>query len=208
MDMTSFNISATLNVFRLITSPTLCLPHAIIPTFQHLPLSISGIKAVVLDKDDCFAVPKSNSIHKPYEPHFKKLRAAFPGSKLLIVSNSAGTSSLDPKGTDALELENNTGVSVLRHSTKKPGCGEEIMQWFRKHPDSGVTKPSQVVVVGDRLTTDVMMANTLGAYAIWVKEGVIPMHKKSIFARLEQKFAEALLRRGYSAPPLGKFVKE
>lgn len=76
MDMNSFNVSATLNVFRLIAKPALCLPHATIPTFQQLPIPLNkafekyqgvDIKAVVLDKDDCFAVPKSNSIHKPYE---------------------------------------------------------------------------------------------------------------------------------------------
>lgn len=212
MDMNSFNVSATLNVFRLIAKPALCLPHATIPTFQQLPIPLHkafgkyqgvDIKAVVLDKDDCFAVSKSNSIHKPYESHFERLRAAYPGSKLLIVSNSAGTSSLDPKGLDALQLEKNTGVYVLKHDTKKPGCGEEIMKWFRDHPDSGVSKASQVAVVGDRLTTDVMLANTMGSYAVWVKESVIPMSEKSIFARLEQRFAEALLRRGYSAPVPG-----
>lgn len=77
-------------------------------------------------------------------------------------------------------MEKNTGVYVLKHDTKKPGCGEEIMKWFRDHPDSGVTKASQVAVVGDRLTTDVMLANTMGSYAVWVKEGVIPMNEKSI----------------------------
>lgn len=54
------------------------------------------------------------------------------------------------------------------------------MQWFQEHPETGVTKASQVAVVGDRLTTDVMMANTMGAYALWVKEGVIPMDEKSV----------------------------
>lgn len=54
------------------------------------------------------------------------------------------------------------------------------MKWFREHPEIGVTKPSQIAVVGDRLTTDVMMANTMGAYAIWIREGVIPMKEKSV----------------------------
>jgi hypothetical protein len=49
---------------------------------------------------------------------FAALRKAYPGSKLLIVSNTAGTSSGD--GDDALAkmLEANTGVKVLRHGTK------------------------------------------------------------------------------------------
>ena len=72
------NVSATLNAFRVLLKPALCLPHASVPTFNHLPIPISKtfipishsrqpeIKAVVLDKDDCFAVPLTNSIYKPY----------------------------------------------------------------------------------------------------------------------------------------------
>ena len=75
--MNTLNISATLNVFRLLTRPTLCLPHATISTFNQLPLPLNNafgrnyknvdIKAVVLDKDNCFAYPKENEVYKPYE---------------------------------------------------------------------------------------------------------------------------------------------
>ena len=72
------NISATLNFFRLFRDPALCLPHATIPNFNHLPVPLSpafttgekgispDIRAVVLDKDNCFARPKENSIFEPY----------------------------------------------------------------------------------------------------------------------------------------------
>lgn len=72
------NVSATLNVIRLIQNPSLCLPQASIPNFNHLPIPLStafvsrhggkvDIRAVVLDKDNCFAKPKENVVHKPYE---------------------------------------------------------------------------------------------------------------------------------------------
>lgn len=76
--VSSMNISGTLNVFRLIRDPALCLPQHIVPTFNHLPIPLSkafakedgrkevDIRAVVLDKDNCFAVPHSNEVHKPY----------------------------------------------------------------------------------------------------------------------------------------------
>ena len=76
MDMNKFNVSATLNVFRLITKPTLCLPHATVSTFNQLPIALNAafqkyknvdIKAVVLDKDNCFAYPNSNVVYKPYQ---------------------------------------------------------------------------------------------------------------------------------------------
>ena len=77
MEMNTLNISATLNVFRLLTRPSLCLPHATISTFNQLPIPLGSgfegkyknvdIRAVVLDKDNCFAYPKENEVHKSYE---------------------------------------------------------------------------------------------------------------------------------------------
>ncbi|KAF2688283.1 HAD-superfamily phosphatase, partial [Lentithecium fluviatile CBS 122367] len=203
------NISGTLNVFRLIRDPTLCLPQHTVSTFNHLPVPLSkafaknndgkevDIRAVVLDKDNCFAVPHTNEVHKPYHEKFQELRRAYPGSKLLIVSNTAGTNS-DKKLAEAAILEQNTGVKVLQHATKKPGCKEEVMAYFKQQPDSGVTHPSQIAVVGDRLFTDVMMANLMGGYGFWVKDGII--ERKSFFARAEDRLSSFLLRRGYSAP--------
>jgi phosphatidylglycerophosphatase GEP4 len=95
------------------------------------------------------------------------LREAYPGRKLLIVSNTAGAYAMDPEGKLASEVE-------------KPGCGPEIMEYFRKYPETGVTRPDQVAVVGDRITTDVMVANLMGSYAVWVKDGVVPPEKSSI----------------------------
>lgn len=181
------NLSATVNVLRLLVNPSLCLPHRTVPTFDQLPIPLSAafvsrdgekthdIRAVVLDKDNCFAVPKRNEIYPPYKTKFDELRKAYPGSRLLIVSNSAGTGS-DKDYAEADLLERNTGVKVLRHTTRKPGCHAEIMSYFRGAPDAGVTSPSQVAVVGDRLFTDVMMANMMGSHSIWIKDGVIEDH--------------------------------
>ncbi|KAI6362542.1 hypothetical protein MCOR25_006177 [Pyricularia grisea] len=188
----NLNLSASLNIFKLIANPALCLPHATVNTFNDLPLPLGkalkggkdgaevDIKAVVLDKDDCFAYPETNGIHEPYKDRFAALKAAYPGRRLLIVSNTAGALSHDPKRKLAQELEEVTGVTVLSHKTKKPGCGGEIMEYFRAHPDTGVTSPAQIAVVGDRLSTDMMLANMMGSWGVWVKDGVAPMQKKSI----------------------------
>ena len=50
-------------------------------------------------------------------PRFKELREAYPGSRLLIVSNTSGSRS-DPGGLEAEKVEKSTGVRVLRHSVK------------------------------------------------------------------------------------------
>ncbi|PSR77491.1 HAD superfamily phosphatase [Coniella lustricola] len=207
----NLNLSASLNIFKLLANPSLCLPHATIPTFKELPVPLDSafdstedrkvnIKAVVLDKDDCFAVPETNEVYAQYQDRFNALKAAYPGRRLLIVSNTAGALSYDPKRELASELEKATGVTVLSHQTKKPGCGTEIMDYFRKHPETGVTSPGQIAVVGDRLSTDMMLANLMGSYGVWVKDGVVPLERKSIFSRMEQRLAPFLVARGYAPP--------
>ncbi|KAK3617697.1 hypothetical protein LTR56_025113 [Elasticomyces elasticus] len=155
------------------------------------------IRAVVLDKDNCFAIPKQNTVYPAYSAKFEELRKAYPGSRLLIVSNSAGTGS-DPGYKEADLLERNTGVKVLRHTTKKPGCHAEIMEHFRNAPDTGVTDSSQVAIVGDRLFTDVLMANMMGSHGIWIKNGVVP--DNGLLTHVERSLSGFLLRRGYQAP--------
>ncbi|KAL2119265.1 hypothetical protein VTJ04DRAFT_6225 [Mycothermus thermophilus] len=156
------------------------------------------IRAIVLDKDDCFAIPDDNKVYGPYKTRFDALRAAYPGRRLLIVSNTAGATSWDRDGRLAMEVTKATGIEVLTHSVKKPGCGDEIMAYFRRHPETGVTGPHHIAVVGDRLTTDMMLANMMGSWGIWVRDGVVPLEKKSIFSRMERNLAPWLIARGYS----------
>ena len=88
------------------------------------------------------------------------------------MSNSAGTGD-DPGNQEADLLQKMTGVRVLRHSTKKPGCGPEVLAYLKSAPDSKVTEAAHVAVVGDRLFTDVMMANIMGSWSVWVRDGVV-----------------------------------
>ncbi|KAF2429730.1 HAD-superfamily phosphatase [Tothia fuscella] len=203
------NISGTLNAFKLLRDPSLCLPHHTISTFNQLPIPLSeafagrhggkepDIRAVILDKDNCFARPHSNEIYGPYNDKFQKLKKAYPGSRLLIVSNTAGTSG-DANYSQLEVLEKNTGVKVLRHNTKKPGCRDEVMKYFQQAKDVDITSPSQIAIVGDRLSTDIMMANLMGSYGIWVKDGVVK--NTSIFSRFEVGLEGWLRRRGYEPP--------
>lgn len=139
------------------------------------------------------------------------------------MSNTAGATSYDTSLKLAKELEQATGITVLPHKTKKPGCGSEIMDYFQSHPETGVSHPSQIAVVGDRLTTDMMLANLMGGWGFWIREGVVPPEKKSIvshplhmleshadrrmkFSRLEWRLAAALTSRGYQpAEPQSPF---
>lgn len=130
------------------------------------------IRAVVLDKDNCFARSRENHVYPPYRSQFETLRQRYPGKHLLIVSNSAGTDS-DSGGREASLLNEATGVEVFRHATKKPGCGQDVFDHLRGNSQLGITHAGQIVIVGDRLFTDIMMANMIGAWGIWVRDGVV-----------------------------------
>lgn len=39
--------------------------------------------------------------------------------------------------------------------------------------DVEITSPSQIAVVGDRLMTDIMMANMMGSHGFWIRDGVV-----------------------------------
>ena len=73
----NLNLSASLNIFKLLAKPSLCLPHTTVATFDDLPIPLNkafatngrqvDIRAVVLDKDDCFATPDHNEVYAPYK---------------------------------------------------------------------------------------------------------------------------------------------
>jgi len=80
------NVPAVLNLFRVIRSPSLCLPHHTVSTFDELPIPISkafvgrfkdekpvDIRVLVLDKDNCFALPNTDHVHPPYSVCWKAL---------------------------------------------------------------------------------------------------------------------------------------
>ncbi|CUM45111.1 uncharacterized protein AC631_00925 [Debaryomyces fabryi] len=199
-----FNVSATLNVSRLLSNPKLCLPHLSVKSFDNLPIpfEIPGhdgvqIKGVVIDKDNCFAKDRDDKVWPAYSETWKRLTETYPAEHLLIVSNSAGTND-DTNYEQASKLEKDTGVTVLRHPTKKPGCHNEIRSYFKKQ---GITKASEIVVIGDRLFTDMLMANMMGSWGIWLSEGVELSQK--VFPKFERNLYNRLvtLKKTPTKPP-------
>lgn len=185
-----FNLSATLNVFRAIGNPSLCVPLMEVALFNELsfPLKNPEIKALVLDKDNCFAEDQSDKVFPEYKAKWEEMQKAYSKEALLIVSNSAGTN--DDKGhLGAESVEKNTGIEVLRHSTKKPGCYNEILAHF--YQKKVIQRPSEVAIIGDRLFTDIIMANTMGAYGVWLSSGV---HKSSSLVCQLERFVFGKLK--------------
>lgn len=72
------------------------------------------------------------------------------------------------------------------------------MEYFQSRSDVEITSPSQIAVVGDRLFTDVVLANQLGGYGFWIREGVT--ERKSFWYHTETRL-EAFLRSRGVVPP-------
>lgn len=177
------------------------MPQLAVPTFADLPipLVIPGrtIKAVVLDKDNCFAKPYDDNVWPAYDSKWKQLKEHYKPDQLLIVSNTAGTGD-DKDYEEARRIEQNTGVPVLRHETKKPGCHREILDYFKSK--NVCDSAADVAVVGDRLFTDILMANMMGAAGVWISKGVVVPDPKYWIIGFEHRFYQRLLDRGYQAP--------
>lgn len=81
----------------------------------------------------------------------------------------------------AESVSHNLGIAVLPHTTKKPGCSSTIIDYFagqrpilKAAASQGTTEalitpiqPFELIVVGDRVFTDVILGNKLGALPVW-----------------------------------------
>lgn len=200
-----------------IHDPGSLLPHATIPTLAHLPIPVSSglptlstgskptIRALVLDKDNTLCPPKTSSLHPSYLAKLEQLRSSpefsHNKSSILIVSNTAGSSRKTEHETEALLLEKELGLPVLRQQPgrKKPLCGPDVLAFFR---EQGVTNdPAEIVFVGDRLATDVLVARELGSWSYWCKDGwrnpqESEVDYRGVFSKMESIF-ERIMRQNF-----------
>lgn len=176
------NFNATFNAFKVFYNHSLCFPKLRISNFNQLPVPIHpSVKAVVVDKDNCISLQDDDKVWPEYLAKWEELKKCYP-DKVLIVSNSAGSSD-DAGYMQAKRLEENTGVAVLRHKLKKPGCRDEILEYFASR--GAVKGPHEIAVIGDRLFTDVVMANLMGSYGVWLEDGV--QVSNNALCKLEKK---------------------
>jgi phosphatidylglycerophosphatase GEP4 len=125
-----------------------------------LALRNAGYKGAVFDKDNCLTIPYKDTLVPQLEDTWRECREAFGEGNVIIVSNSAGTK-FDAGGIQAESVSYHLSVPVLRHGTLKPGysCIASIRAYF-----SSLRVPisdDELVVVGDRIFTDVVMANRM-----------------------------------------------
>ena len=209
-----------LAVSYLLHDPSSLLPHHTVPTLISLPLPLSNhlgtinqrprIRALVLDKDNTLSPPNTAKLHPVYIAKLKKIASSeefrHNENSILIVSNTAGSTDSEVHESEAKELEQRLGVPVLRQAAnrKKPLCAAEVLAFFT---EKGVTtNPSEVVVVGDRIATDVLLAREMGSWSVWVRDGwrnpeMPGRDYRGFSAKMEARF-ERIMRGGFerSAP--------
>ncbi|KAG2153207.1 HAD phosphatase [Suillus clintonianus] len=159
------NIPGILAPFQLLRNPRLVIPHLTVKDIRQidfLALRNAGYRGAVFDKDNCLTIPYKDPLVPELEDAWRECREAFGEGNILIVSNSAGTK-FDAGGIQAESVSYHLSVPVLRHDTLKPGysCIASIRAYF-----SSLRVPisdGELVVVGDRIFTDVIMANRMHA---------------------------------------------
>ncbi|EJT96870.1 hypothetical protein DACRYDRAFT_25339 [Dacryopinax primogenitus] len=164
---------------RIITKPSVLVPNLAVKSVANINfanLREAGYEGVVIDRDNCLTKPRQDVLVPSLKDAWSSCLESFPPSRVLIVSNSAGTSK-DASFLQAEALTRNLGVPVMLHEAPKP--------WVKRPPTpsaEGVstdTKPVQprkvptprLVVIGDRLSTDIVLGARLPkSFSIWTTQ--------------------------------------
>ncbi|XP_031475315.1 phosphatidylglycerophosphate phosphatase 1, chloroplastic/mitochondrial isoform X1 [Nymphaea colorata] len=159
----SFNsagIASSVSVF--LRDHHLALPHLSVRDVRSIDwrdLKRRGFKGVVFDKDNTLTAPYSNFLWPSLSNSLDDCKLVFQGN-VAILSNSAGLYQYDPDGSKAESLEKSVGINVIRHGSKKPaGSADDIEKHFGY-------SASFLVMVGDRVLTDIVYGNRNGFLTI------------------------------------------
>eukprot|EP00578_Thalassiosira_sp_NH16_P018695 CAMPEP_0181083334 /NCGR_PEP_ID=MMETSP1071-20121207/4102_1 /TAXON_ID=35127 /ORGANISM="Thalassiosira sp., Strain NH16" /LENGTH=237 /DNA_ID=CAMNT_0023164985 /DNA_START=33 /DNA_END=746 /DNA_ORIENTATION=- len=162
----SVNMKALTTLASVVRRPYLMAPHVFVPNISDVNYQAlrdhCGIKAVMFDKDNTLTAPYENSLHPLAKFGLQSALDTFGRDNVAILSNSAGTND-DPGFVDGKEIEEALGIAVIKHSEKKPGGLNEVMDHFPNVDDA-----SQLCMVGDRLLTDIVFGNLHGMLTVHI----------------------------------------
>jgi phosphatidylglycerophosphatase GEP4 len=159
----SLNTKAIVTLASVLRRPSLMIPHISVPTISGIDFralqEYAGIKAIIFDKDHTLTAPYDNEVHPQAKFGLQSCIDIFDISNVAILSNSAGTND-DEHHKDALTVEESIGISVIRHTIKKPGGIDEVVEHFRSRSTSTTSiDPSSMCMIGDRILTDIVFGN-------------------------------------------------
>ncbi|EGN92760.1 hypothetical protein SERLA73DRAFT_65290 [Serpula lacrymans var. lacrymans S7.3] len=143
------NIPGILVPFHLLFNPRLVIPHVVVKDIRQIDfiaLRKAGYRGAVFDKDNCLTVPYEDELVPELQDAWKECRSVFGQGNVLIAES----------------VSHHLSVPVLRHASLKPSyaCISRVRGYF-----SSLRVPvrdEELVVVGDRIFTDVVMGNRMG----------------------------------------------
>ena len=185
----------------LIRRPGLLVPHVAVRNVDELnydALRAAGVASIIFDKDNTLTAPYVDTAHVDVSDAITRAKDAFGADNCVVLSNSAGSGDDAPEYNAAKACEAALGLRVARHpDAQKPQCLVDVVASLKS------SDVNSVAVVGDRLATDVLAANELGALSVHTRpldtKGDNPAALVSRF--LENRILLPLLRRLGAAPP-------
>ena len=177
------------------------MPHVAVRNVDELnydALRAAGVASIIFDKDNTLTAPYVDTAHVDVSDAITRAKDAFGADNCIVLSNSAGSGDDAPEYNAAKACEAALGLRVARHpDAQKPQCLEGVVASLQ------ASDASTVAVVGDRLATDVLAANEIGALSVHTRpldtKGDNPAALVSRF--LENRLLLPLLRRLGAAPP-------
>ena len=177
------------------------MPHVAVRNVDELnydALRAAGVASIIFDKDNTLTAPYVDTAHVDVSDAITRAKDAFGKDNCIVLSNSAGSGDDAPEYNAAKACEAALGLRVARHpDAQKPQCLVDVVASLKS------SDASTVAVVGDRLSTDILAANELGALSVHTRpldtKGDNPAALLSRF--LENRLLLPLLRRLGAAPP-------
>lgn len=144
---------------------------------QQQQQSFAGRRALVFDKDNTLTAPYAKEIHPTCRASIQQAIQVYGIDSVAVLSNSAGTATDDPDSADALAFEQanveilgGQTLPVIRHAAKKPSreCLHQVLEHFNNQKsDTPKLQASDLIMVGDRLWTDIVFGNLYGCTTIY-----------------------------------------
>ncbi|KAJ3785949.1 HAD phosphatase [Lentinula aff. detonsa] len=174
------NVPGILAPLQFIVNPRIIVPSLLVKDIRHLDfhaLKRAGYRGAIFDKDNCLTLPKQDTIVPEIEEAWKECRTVFGEGNVLVVSNTAGAH-VDAGGIQAESVRYHLGVPVLFHTSFKPAysCVKQIRSYFHSLPNP--IKDNELIIVGDRLFTDIVLASRLREKA-WTDRFWLPPYSNS-----------------------------
>ncbi|KAK0459093.1 mitochondrial PGP phosphatase-domain-containing protein [Desarmillaria tabescens] len=159
------NVPGLLVPLQLLWYPRVIVPSLIVKA-RLSGTEKAGYRGAIFDKDNCLTLPHKDELVPELKTAWQECRETFGEGNVIIVSNSAGTH-LDAGGIQAESVSYHLDVPVLIHTTMKPSysCIAAIRKYHSSLPSP--VEDKELIIVGDRLFTDVVLANRIRSWKGW-----------------------------------------